>query len=159
MAKTDSPPYLRLSLIFLSISLPSLLFQLLLNRFDELNPAPHPPEALSRVLVPVRKHFDRIVEATERIGDGLVDGPEDFAYDAESGVVYTSCADGWIRRVKVGDSVVGPAVEKWVRVGGRPLGLALRPDKMAVLVAEAYKGLMQVTMEGHIELLTDEAEG
>lgn len=77
-----------------------------------------------------------IVAASERIGDGLLPGPEDFAYDAEAGVIYTGCSDGWIRRVKVGENDEPTVVEDWARVGGRPLGLALHSDG-SLVVADA----------------------
>lgn len=73
---------------------------------------------------------------SERIGDGLLSGPEDLAYDAESGFLYASCADGWIRRVKVGEGE--PTVEDWTQVGGRPLGLVLGSEG-SLIVAESEK--------------------
>lgn len=61
-------------------------------------------------------------------------GPEDLVYDSGSGVLYTGCADGWVKRVSVNDSVV----EDWVNTGGRPLGLALGLNG-EIIVADANK--------------------
>ncbi|KAL8518989.1 hypothetical protein ACS0TY_010080 [Phlomoides rotata] len=61
---------------------------------------------------------------SEGIRYGELSGPEDIAYDPKTGVVYTRCEDGWIRRVTLRDSPTDSVVEKWVNTGGRPLGLA-----------------------------------
>ncbi|ONK55913.1 uncharacterized protein A4U43_C10F2240 [Asparagus officinalis] len=50
-------------------------------------------------------------------------------------------------------------VEDWAWVGGRPLGLALGPDRRSLVVAEADKGLLLVKPNREVQLLTDEAEG
>ncbi|XP_028777260.1 protein STRICTOSIDINE SYNTHASE-LIKE 5-like [Neltuma alba] len=90
---------------------------------------------------------------------GQVEGPEDLLYDSSGGgVIYTGCSDGWIKRVTVNDSAADSVVHDWVNTGGRPLGLALGLNG-DILVGDAYKGLVRVTREGKIELLTDEVEG
>lgn len=95
-----------------------------------------------------------MLHGSEKIGEGKLLGPEDIVYDPKLGVIYTSCGDGWIKRVTVNDSVV----EEWVNTGGRPLGLALGYAG-EVYVADAFKGILKITKHGEIELLTDEAEG
>ncbi|KAI3808362.1 hypothetical protein L1987_24311 [Smallanthus sonchifolius] len=79
---------------------------------------------------------------------------EDIVYDPKLGVIYTSCVDGWIKRVTVDGSVV----EDWVNTGGRPLGLALGYSG-EVYVADAFKGILKITEDGEIEVLTDETDG
>ncbi|KAI3798797.1 hypothetical protein L1987_34076 [Smallanthus sonchifolius] len=76
----------------------------------------------------------RVLHGSEKIGEGQLLGPEDIMYDPKLGVIYTSCGDGWIKRVTVNES----AVEDWVNTGGRPLGLALGYSG-EVYVADAFK--------------------
>jgi hypothetical protein len=75
-----------------------------------------------------------MLEGSERVGFGHLVGPEDIAYDPSSGVFYTGCADGWINRVTVNDSVV----HKWINTGGRPLGIAVGRNN-ELIVADAAK--------------------
>ncbi|XP_077246809.1 protein STRICTOSIDINE SYNTHASE-LIKE 5-like isoform X1 [Tasmannia lanceolata] len=130
---------------------------LLLFRAEEFDPVPI-PNTSSRASLTVPARNDRVLRSIERVGDGLLPGPEDLAYDAEAHVLYTGCGDGWIKRVTVSDSAESSKVENWVHVGGRPLGLAFGPDKQ-LFVANAYKGLLRITKEGAVEVLTKEAEG
>ncbi|KAF8377718.1 hypothetical protein HHK36_031102 [Tetracentron sinense] len=128
----------------------------LFYRLDDFDPAPLPIQWLPSMVVPKRN--GHMLLGAEILGLGLLPGPEDLAYDAQSGVIYTGCADGWIKRVKVTESAADATVENWVHVGGRPLGLVLGLDNQ-LLVADAEKGLLKVTREGVVDLLTDEAEG
>ncbi|KAG5534502.1 hypothetical protein RHGRI_022577 [Rhododendron griersonianum] len=100
----------------------------------------------------------RLLEEAERIGVGELLGPEDLAYDPKLGVIYTGCSDGWIKRVTVNESAADSVAENWVNTGGRPLGLVLGRDNQ-VIVADAVKGLLRVTEDGKLEVLTQEAEG
>jgi hypothetical protein len=79
-----------------------------------------------------------MLQGSELLGLKQLIGPEDIAYDSSSGVIYTSCADGWVKRVTINDSVADTIVESWVNTGGRPLGLALGHDN-EVIVADAFK--------------------
>ncbi|PIA56804.1 hypothetical protein AQUCO_00700867v1 [Aquilegia coerulea] len=148
---TSWAPLLILFLVPVAISL-------LIYRLDEFDSAPIPEHGITYESVSVPKHYDHVLDVTERIGDGLLPGPEDLLYDSESKVIYTGCEDGWIKRVTVTESVSEASVENWVHVGGRPLGLAFGPDK-ELIIAESYKGLLKVTKDGEVELLCDEAEG
>lgn len=65
----------------------------------------------------------RMLEGSEKVGEGLLAGPEDIAYDQGSQVIYTGCADGRIVRVRVNDWTI----EKSVNTGGRLSGLLLDP--------------------------------
>ncbi|XP_068646533.1 protein STRICTOSIDINE SYNTHASE-LIKE 5-like [Aristolochia californica] len=139
-----------LLLIVAPVALAVIFFQA-----DGFDPVPI-PDGFQRETVAVPARNDRLLLGSEKLGEGLLPGPEDLAYDAEAGVVYTGCKDGWVKRVSIGES---PAkVENWVYVGGRPLGVAIGPDGQLV-VAESYKGLLRVTQERKVELLTNEANG
>ncbi|XP_042509243.1 protein STRICTOSIDINE SYNTHASE-LIKE 5-like, partial [Macadamia integrifolia] len=135
----------------------------LLYRLVEFDPAPMPEEALSRSPnVPANRYG--VLGSAERIGEGLLPSNEDLAYDADTGLLYTGCSDGWIKRFHVEDSAEKVKVENWAYTGGRPLGLAFGPDKQ-LTVADADKGLLRLISNGEggatpkVELLTDEAEG
>lgn len=137
-----------------------VLAAVLLYRLETFDPAPYPEHVLSRrgppLLIPKRNN--RLLEGSEKIGEGKLVAPEDVAYDPEAGVVYTGGEDGWISRVTLNDSAADSVVEKWVNTGGRPLGIAhgLHGE---LIVADAYKGLLNISKDGVIELLSDEAEG
>uniref|UniRef100_A0A3B5YX49 Strictosidine synthase conserved region domain-containing protein n=2 Tax=Triticum aestivum TaxID=4565 RepID=A0A3B5YX49_WHEAT len=120
----------------------------------DFSPAELPPEHSFGADVSAPRHDARVLAASERIGEGLLPGPEDLAYDAAGGWLYTGCADGWVRRV----SVPGGDVEGWAYTGGRPLGVVLAGDG-GIVVADADKGLLKVRQDKTVELLTDAAEG
>ncbi|XP_048533615.1 protein STRICTOSIDINE SYNTHASE-LIKE 5-like [Triticum urartu] len=121
---------------------------------EDFSPAALPPEHSFGADVSAPRHDARVLATSERIGEGLLPGPEDLAYDAAGGWLYTGCADGWVRRV----SVPGGDVEEWAYTGGRPLGVVLSGDG-GVVVADADKGLLKVRPDKTVELLTDAAEG
>ncbi|XP_073101403.1 protein STRICTOSIDINE SYNTHASE-LIKE 5 [Elaeis guineensis] len=121
-----------LLLIFVPVLLAAIFFQP-----PDFDPAPLPSDHSFADSIAVQERHNRVLEASERIGEGLLPGPEDLAYDAEKGYLYTGCSDGWIRRVGLEDGE--PKVEDWAYVGGRPLGLALGPSG-SLVVAESYKG-------------------
>lgn len=73
------------------------------------------------------------------MAEGHVEGPEDVVYDAATGVIYTGCSDGWIKRVTVKETASGDsAVESLVRTEGRPLGVALGRNG-EIIVADSDK--------------------
>ncbi|KAG2694998.1 hypothetical protein I3760_08G170700 [Carya illinoinensis] len=140
---------------FLTVVLVPVVVATILYNLDSFDPAPLPPDLLTRhaIVAPaINKHMLR---GAELVGVGNLEGPEDVAYDRSSGVIYTGCADGWISRVNVNDS----EVQKWINIGGRPLGIAVDELKQEVVVADPKRGLLKVTAEGTVEVLTDEAEG
>ncbi|KAF8011380.1 hypothetical protein BT93_J1860 [Corymbia citriodora subsp. variegata] len=168
-SRTDSPPpppppqpppksslMPSLAVTLLSILAP-ILAVIILFRREPFDPAPLPlhelPGTVSAPLV-----NSRVLRGAETVGAGRVAGPEDVAYDPASGVIYVGCADGWVKRVKVSDSAGDSTVEDWVNTGGRPLGLAFGRDG-ELIVCDPYKGLLNVSKHGTVELLTDEAEG
>ncbi|XP_058767425.1 protein STRICTOSIDINE SYNTHASE-LIKE 7-like [Vicia villosa] len=143
---------------FLAIVLPVFVAAAVFYRLDPFEPVHIPLDKvnLSTLTAPLRN--DRMRIGSEDIAKGEVVGPEDLVYDAATGVVYTGCADGWVKRVTVNESVVDSVVEEWINTGGRPLGLALEKTG-ELIVADADKGLLRVTREKKIELLVDEVEG
>ncbi|XP_058100079.1 protein STRICTOSIDINE SYNTHASE-LIKE 7-like [Magnolia sinica] len=130
----------------------------LLHAADELDPVQLPDQHSWFSSLAVLSRNNHILKGSERLGDGLLPGPEDLAFDAEADVLYTGCGDGWIKRVMVAEAAETMSIENWVHVGGRPLGIALGADKQ-LIVADAYKGLLRVTIDGEVNVLTDEAEG
>ncbi|XP_021645048.2 protein STRICTOSIDINE SYNTHASE-LIKE 5 isoform X2 [Hevea brasiliensis] len=136
-----------------------VLAAVLLFHLDSFDPAPFPYHELTHPLPEPSLKNGRLLQGAEFLGFGELPGAEDIAYDSKSGVIYTTCEDGWIKRVTVNDSSVSDTVvENWVNTGGRPLGLVLGRDN-DVIVADAYKGLLKISAEGAVELLTDEADG
>lgn len=84
---------------------------------------------------------------------GQVDGPEDVLLDA-AGNIYCGSRDGALYRVAAPDHAKAEILAK---IGGRPLGLAL--DREGRIVAcVAGMGLVRVSMDGRVELLTDQTE-
>lgn len=80
-------------------------------------------------------------------------GPEDVAVDT-LGRIYGGLQDGQIIRM----AADGSQMETFADTGGRPLGLAFDATG-TLIVADAYKGLLSVTPDGAIHVLTTEAEG
>ncbi|KAM7252753.1 hypothetical protein ACFE04_000886 [Oxalis oulophora] len=100
-----------------------------------------------------------ILRIAEYLASGRVNGPKDFVYDNNTGILYTGVEDGWIKKVYVNTSKNSKTrVENWVNTGGRPLGLA-RGLNNELIVADAYKGLLNVSRDGTIRLLTNTANG
>jgi DNA-binding beta-propeller fold protein YncE len=110
-----------------------------------------PPEALTRHAIAVPARNNRMLKGSELVGVGDLKGPEDVAYEPKSGVIYTGCADGWIKRVTVNDSVSHSVVEKWVNTGGRPLGIALGRNN-EVIVADGVKVNQSIFL--HVDLFS-----
>lgn len=135
-----------------------VLVATLVCQLDSFEPAQLPIHELTQPPLKALKKNDHMLQGSELVGFKQLIGPEDIAYDSNSGVIYTSCADGWVKRVTINDSVADTIVESWVNTGGRPLGLALGHDN-EVIVADAFKGLLKISGEGKVELLAHEAEG
>lgn len=128
------------SLRFLLFSaIVALLASIVLYRFDTFDPAPLPSDALvySTDSIPPLINNQFLIGA-EFIGAGLLNSPEDIAYHRDSGLIYTGCVDGWVKRVKAFESANDSVVEDWVNTGSRPLGLAFGLHG-EVIVADAYK--------------------
>jgi sugar lactone lactonase YvrE len=91
--------------------------------------------------------------AADRLGEGVLNGPEDVAFDG-SGRLYTGTADG--RIVRLGPDNDAP--EPFASTGGRPLGLRFDAHGR-LLVCDARKGLLRVDLEGRVTVLAAEAAG
>ncbi|XWS42214.1 hypothetical protein CRYUN_Cryun17cG0149000 [Craigia yunnanensis] len=131
-----------------------VLAAVLVYQLDSFDPAPMPTHELGQAPMTVSLRNDRMLQGAKFVGAGKLQGPEDIAYDPKSQLIYTGCQDGWIKRVRLNDS----AVENFVNTHGRPLGLALGHNDETI-VADAYKGLLNISKDGEVELLTDEADG
>ncbi|TXG59889.1 hypothetical protein EZV62_014462 [Acer yangbiense] len=125
-------------------------------QLDSFDPAYFPLHELARTPQTAPARNERMLRGSEMVGSGVLKAPEDVVYDSESGVVYTGCEDGWVRRVTVSESAADSVVEDLVNTGGRPLGLAIGNNE--IIVADAYKGLLSITGNSTL-LLTDEADG
>jgi sugar lactone lactonase YvrE len=93
------------------------------------------------------------LRAAERLAEGRVEGPEDVAVDAQ-GRVYVGVHDGRIEILARDDSSLTTLAE----TGGRPLGLAWAPSG-DLLVADSIAGLLSVTRQGAVTVLSTESEG
>jgi len=89
---------------------------------------------------------------TERLSlDGFA--PEDVAIDNQDRI-YSGTADGRIFRLQAD----GTRPEVFANTGGRPLGLIFDHDGN-LIVADAIKGLLSITRDGSISVLTTQADG
>ena len=123
--------------LFVTVLVPVVAVTML-YQLDSFDPAPLPPSELNSHVITVPTRSDQMLRVSEFVGLGNLIGPEDMAYDAKSGVIYTGCHDGWISRVTVNDSAADSVVEKWVNTGGRPLGIAFGPNN-ELIVADPEK--------------------
>lgn len=136
-----------------------VIVAMLLYQLDTFAPAQYPDHELTpKQPLFVPKRNSHMLHGLEKIGVGQLLGPEDIAYDPITGIIYTGTTDGWINRVTVNESAAESKVARWVNTGGRPLGL-VHGHHGEVIIADAVKGLLNVSKDGTIELLTDEAEG
>ncbi|XP_057964633.1 protein STRICTOSIDINE SYNTHASE-LIKE 6-like [Malania oleifera] len=143
----------------LPVLVPVTAALILLFNLDPFDPARLPAKVLDGRPIALPRTNARLLRESEFIGRGSLLAPEDIAYDSESGVIYTGCMDGWIKRVTVREPSAESLVENWVEVGGRPLGLVVGKNK-EVIVAHPDQGLLNISRDGgEVELLTDEADG
>ncbi|RVW70729.1 Protein strictosidine synthase-like 4 [Vitis vinifera] len=127
--RCSSWPLGLLTLILAPVAAAMLLYQL-----DPYHPAPVPIHEFSQQPMVVPKHNSRMLQGSEMTGVGKLLGPEDIAYHPDSHLIYTGCADGWVKRVTLNDSMV----QNWAFTGGRPLGVALGRHGQ-LIVADAEK--------------------
>lgn len=108
-----------------------------------------PPEAPSLTGV---YEQNNLLAAVERLGVGAGRGPEDVAIDRE-GRLYAGMEDGRILRLLPD----GGQAELFAYTGGRPLGMHF--DKVGnLVVCDADRGLLLVSPDGSITVLTAEAD-
>ncbi len=85
------------------------------------------------------------------LGAGRLDGPEDVILDRD-GNLYCGNRDGRILKLS------GPnhsEISVLAKIGGRPLGLAFDAEGR-IVACVAGMGLLRVTLDGAVELLTDQ---
>ncbi|KAL6647986.1 hypothetical protein ACP70R_012210 [Stipagrostis hirtigluma subsp. patula] len=104
-------------------------------------PSPYPPNNLLR--------------RVEKLGEGLLKGPEDVYVDAAAGgTLYTAARDGWLHRMHPNGTW-----ERWRFVGGDGL-LGIFPSADgSMLVCDSTKGLLKVGEGGVTLLASHEAQG
>ncbi len=137
----------RVLLLLLALSLVALAYLAIKPApIDPVAWEPSPVPAMTGPLAPNAK-----LATAELIGQGQVDGPEDIETDAQ-GRVYAGTHAGTIVRVEAGK------ITTFAETGGRPLGIDFAPDG-ALIVADAKKGLLSVSPDGAVTLLTDSADG
>lgn len=118
----------------LALATAPVILAIIVYHLDPLDPAKLPLHELTQPVMKVPRENSKVLDGVEFIGVGQLIGPEDIAYDSKSHIIYAACADGWIKRLMVNTS----AVENWVYLGGRPLGLALGFDH-EIIVAHPFK--------------------
>lgn len=79
-------------------------------------------------------------------------GPEDVLVDETGGLIFGTDSGDLVRRTAAGDLLV------LARLGGRPLGLTFDAEG-AIIAATAGVGLLRVTLDGRMEVLTRRAAG
>ncbi|KAH7566189.1 hypothetical protein JRO89_XS08G0113000 [Xanthoceras sorbifolium] len=120
--------------VFVSLLAPVVAAVFVFYQLDTFEPARLPLHELAPSPVTAPVHNDRMLRGSEQVGSGVLKAPEDVVYDSESGVVYTGCEDGWVRRVTVIDSAADSVVEDWsTRVAGR-LDSLLQITKLLLLM-------------------------
>ncbi|MDP4548176.1 SMP-30/gluconolactonase/LRE family protein [Marinobacter sp. MDS2] len=108
--------------------------------------APKPP-AMTGAYAP-----NEILRQAELLALGQVYGPEDTTVGVD-GVLYAGTQDGKIIRVYPDGTV-----DTWLETGGRPLGMVM-DEQGNLLVADSGKGLLSISPEGDITVLSREAAG
>ncbi|HLY00179.1 MAG TPA: SMP-30/gluconolactonase/LRE family protein [Roseiarcus sp.] len=89
----------------------------------------------------------------EILASGMIDGPEDVILDADDHL-YCGTRNGSLVRIAAPDYT---QVEIFAQIGGRPLGLASDREGN-ILVCVAGMGLVRVSKEREVELLTDQTQ-
>ena len=83
--------------------------------------------------------------------------PEDVVLDS-AGRLYAGVEDGRIWRWPAGFPGAGPA-ELFADTHGRPLGLEVDSRDGALIVCDAYRGLLRADQDGHVRILADTYQG
>ena len=119
------------------------------------DPAPWtPPQrpALTGVLAP-----NHVLDRVERWEVPGGTGPEDVVVDA-AGRLYAGVEDGRIWRWPATYPDSGQA-ELFADTHGRPLGLEIDPRDGALIICDAYRGLLKADQAGHLKVLADTYHG
>ena len=108
---------------------------------------PPPAPKLEGVMAP----NDELTRAELVVSDDIF-GPEDIAVDG-AGTMYAGMQDGRIVRLTMAGEIT-----TLVNTGGRPLGLDWHPDGR-LIVADAFRGLLAVSVDGAVTVLSQGADG
>jgi sugar lactone lactonase YvrE len=141
----------RRTLFWLLLLVAALLAAIELSPVDPLawEPPPAPPLAgVTAANVELRR--------VERVGEGMVRGPEDVELDA-AGRVYAGTEDGRIVRLTRHPGG-GETAETFARTGGRPFGLHFAAGGDLV-VCDGRRGLLAVDPAGAVRVLATAAGG
>ena len=98
-------------------------------------------------------HSNEALKGIKRMGLNVGVGPEGISFD-DAGRIYAGYVDGRVVRF----SADGQTHEELANTGGRPWGTFALADGSAVLVADAVKGLLRVTL-GKVEVLSTQSDG
>ena len=119
-------------------------------------PVPIDPVAWTPPDIPtltgVYEENNRLAEV-EILGKGVGFAPEDVAFDAQDRL-YAGMEDGRIIRF----AHDGTNPELFADTGGRPLGMSFDANGI-LIVADAFEGLLAITRDGAITVLTNEVNG
>ena len=133
--------------IGLTLAVLAVLLLALPAPIDPVSWTPDPNPGLTGPFAPNDKLSD-----VERLLEGAGTGPEDVAC-ADDGTIFTGLDDGRILRIAPDGSF-----RELANTGGRPLGMAL-DSAGRLIVADAVRGLLAVTPQGEVQLLTDTVDG
>jgi sugar lactone lactonase YvrE len=110
----------------------------------------NPPEPPSLEGIYQQNHR---LASVHRLGAGAGVGPEDVALDG-SDRIYAGMEDGRILRFRPDET----SFEVFADTGGRPLGLRF-DSGWNLVVADAYRGLLSVSPDGRVTVLSTEEGG
>ncbi|KAG9130524.1 hypothetical protein Leryth_025245 [Lithospermum erythrorhizon] len=83
-----------------------------------------------------------LLQGVKKLGEGFLKKPEDVTVDENTGILYTSTRDGWVKRLHRNGSL-----EDWKWVGSETmLGLSMSADG-GVIVCDSQQGLLKVNDE------------
>jgi sugar lactone lactonase YvrE len=116
-----------------------------------INPAAWTPPEMPP-LTGVYEENNRLA-AVEHLGAGAGFAPEAVVID-NGGHLYTGMEDGRIIRFEND----GSNPQLFVDTGGRPLGMKFDTSG-SLIVADSYKGLLSISPDGTIKVLTNEVDG
>jgi sugar lactone lactonase YvrE len=133
-----------------AVGIISIVIIVFLFQSSPIDPAVYTPPkapALTGVLA-----SNTLLEKTELLALGKIDGPEEVAVDGQ-GRVYGGTQDGKIMRL-----LTDGTLEAFADTNGRPLGLQF--DKNGnLIVCDAFRGLLSIDPKGKITVLVTTAEG
>jgi len=95
---------------------------------------------------------NELLKSIERIALNIGKGPESVAFETQ-GRIYAGFEDGRVARFEPD----GTGYNMIANTGGRPLGLFVHPDG-SVIVCDAENGLLRISPEGQLGVLSMTAE-